>query len=78
MICPKCKGKVTICDTVHVNDTNETYRKRKCLECDHRFFTVEFEVDDDEKFRELWYKHNRITKHHDNWVEKQRTMEASK
>lgn len=54
--CPNCgeKGKV---ERTLVNDLNEeVYRKYKCKECSHIFYTVEFEVDDSQSFRELWNK----------------------
>lgn len=68
MNCPKCKGKLTVCDTVDVEGTNEIYRKRKCLECGHIFFTVEFEVDYTEDFEEIWSKNHRKTKAY--WAKK--------
>lgn len=56
MTCPDCCGKVTVADTVHITDTNEIYRKRKCLECGHVFYTTEFEVEKTEQFRNEWNK----------------------
>lgn len=40
MVCPKCGGKVTVSDTMHGFD-NDTYRRRKCLECGYLFHTIE-------------------------------------
>lgn len=59
MLCPKCKGKVTIKNTV-TNSSNETYRKRKCLECGNVFYTCEFEVDNNEEFLEEFRAYNRL------------------
>ena len=62
MNCPNCKGKVTVRDTVHVEKANEIYRKRKCTDCGHTFFTVEFEVDDDDALKGIWAKNYRTKK----------------
>ena len=59
MTCPKCEGKVTVTDSVHNSDTNETYRYKECLGCGRKFYTIEFEVDVDDKFMDEWYKHHR-------------------
>lgn len=40
MRCPECGGKVTVSDTLHGLD-NDTYRRRKCLECGYIFHTIE-------------------------------------
>jgi transcriptional regulator NrdR family protein len=53
MTCPKCKGKTQVYDTVHVS-WNETYRARKCLDCGHVFFTAEFEVEPNKRFKKEW------------------------
>ena len=62
MTCPECGGKVAVIDISHNTDTNETYRKKKCLDCNHRFQTVEFEVELDEKLTREWIKHHRHKK----------------
>ena len=59
MHCPKCEGKVTVCDTVHVKKTNEIYRKRKCTDCGHTFFSVEYEVDNDDALGLIWARNYR-------------------
>ena len=55
MKCPICYGKTKVIDTRHTSD-NETYRKRKCVECDHEFLSIEFEVFLTEKVMEKWNK----------------------
>ena len=59
MVCPKCKGKTLVIDTVKDIDYNEIYRKRRCQNCDYTFFTTEFEVRKTPQFREDWAKHHR-------------------
>jgi len=54
MICPKCKGKTRVVETRFYDIENEIYRRRKCIDCDNSFFTVEFEVEENEVLRELW------------------------
>lgn len=56
MNCPKCGGKVVVTDNAHNTDTNEIYRKKKCLVCNHRFTTIEFEVEQDKKFKSEFNK----------------------
>jgi transcriptional regulator NrdR family protein len=66
MTCPKCNGKIKVIDSAHNTDDNEMYRRRKCLECGHTFYTTEFEVaGDDNKFRNAWLKYHRNNKN--NW-----------
>ena len=59
MKCPKCGGKTRVRDNVNNEKTNERYRQRKCLECGHTFYTIEFEVDDDTQFRKDWIRNHR-------------------
>lgn len=55
MNCPKCGGKTKVTDVVNNFSHNETYRRRKCVTCDHVFYTTESEVDfKDEYFHKLW------------------------
>ena len=58
MICPKCGGPIKSTDSVHTEE-NETYRRKKCKLCSHVFYTVEFEVERDENFKETWYGNHR-------------------
>ena len=53
MKCPKCEGKAQCIDTVQTRD-NETYRKRKCLDCGHVFYTCEYMVFPNEEFMNEW------------------------
>lgn len=53
MKCPKCNGKVQVVDCVNTQ-YNEVYRKRKCTECGHVFYTCECMVYPDEEFKEEW------------------------
>ena len=41
MECPKCCGGTTVLET---RQSNGVKRRRKCLECGHRFSTVEVEA----------------------------------
>lgn len=43
MTCPMCGGKTKIYDSRP--DEESVKRKRECLECGHRFLTVEIDVD---------------------------------
>ena len=52
MHCPKCNGKVGVLDSTINPKDNEIFRKRKCNVCGHIFYTIEFEVEDNERFRE--------------------------
>lgn len=58
MNCPKCNCKTRVTDVAHT-DNNETYRRKRCSECGHVFFTIEFEADKDDAFWEDWQKFNR-------------------
>lgn len=60
MHCPKCEHlKTKVVDTVYNKTDDEFYRRRVCLKCRHRFYTVEFIIEDNEQFRKLWNKHYR-------------------
>lgn len=64
MICPICNSKVNVVDT-RPTPNNEIYRKRCCRKCGHVFYTIEFEVKQDEHFKKEWTKyqqHYRSTK----------------
>lgn len=68
MKCPKCEGKTKVIDTVH-GSSNEVYRRRKCLECDHRFYTQESEAVNNAAFKsEYWecHRNNRLYKQGEN------------
>ena len=60
MLCPKCGCEKThTFDNAFNPETNESYRRRRCTECSHAFFTVEFEVEETEQFGEDWKKWRR-------------------
>ena len=58
MVCPKCSGKVRIIDNVNVD--NDVYRKRRCVDCKHVFFTTEFEIEYEGVFRDEWNANYRM------------------
>ena len=41
MLCPKCKGKARVTNTTQSKDGMETTRYRTCIECNHKFNTIE-------------------------------------
>lgn len=41
MRCEKCKGKTTVLETRKNEKFSGVYRRRKCLNCGHKFITVE-------------------------------------
>lgn len=53
MICPECGGKIKVMETAQT-ENNETYRRKKCLECGRLIFTAEYEVEPTEQFRTEW------------------------
>ena len=57
MKCPKCGGKSYVTDTAQNTETNETYRRRKCRECQHVFYTAEAEVRRDKDFIDAWIRY---------------------
>lgn len=63
MKCPKCGGKATVKNTLHTDD-NETYRKIKCqdIECGNIFYTIEYEVEYDERLKKELAKCERMLK----------------
>lgn len=58
MTCPKCGGKVRVAYTEHNTETNETYRQRKCTECNYIFYTTESITEETPSFRKNWVKYN--------------------
>lgn len=46
MVCQICGGKTTVADTIMRVDV--IYRKRKYLECGHKFYTEETDCNGDE------------------------------
>lgn len=43
MTCPVCSGKTTVIDCA--KDVDEVVRLRRCIECNHRFYTAERDID---------------------------------
>lgn len=62
MKCPKCGGDVRIVDIVRAAD-NELWRKKKCEDCKRIFYTIEFEVEENQQFKEEWEVYIRTRKH---------------
>ena len=56
MFCPDCGVKTFVSDSAPDKKNNELYRERTCVRCHKTFFTTEFIVEEDDKFRELWLK----------------------
>ena len=57
MICPICGYKTQVLDVKTNTEENEVRRRRKCVQCGYRFWTMEFEV---ERPKKGW-------KHGNNW-----------
>lgn len=53
MVCPKCGGEIRAIDTLQASH-NETFRYKKCLDCGHKIYTVEFEVEPNSRFKKEW------------------------
>lgn len=51
MFC-KCKNKSKVVDTR--STYNEVYRKHYCESCGRTFYTIEFEVEENEQFENEW------------------------
>lgn len=49
--------KTTVIDLAAAPD--EKYRKRKCRACGNKFYTIEYEVEYDQRLRNEWVKYNR-------------------
>lgn len=58
MVCPKCGGDVRSTNTVQA-EHNETFRSRKCRDCGHLIYTVEFEVEPNKQFKKEWNRYLR-------------------
>lgn len=56
MTCPKCGCPAPIID-FRRNKDNEIYRKRRCECCYSIFYTIEYEIEPDEKFFKEWEKY---------------------
>ena len=54
MNCPKCGENSRVKLNLFDKKENEMFRRHKCPECGHSFHTVEFVVDENESFKEIW------------------------
>jgi transcriptional regulator NrdR family protein len=49
MNCPECESKTAVTETRHYEDPRANFeyvqRRRKCLECGHKFVSVEVTMD---------------------------------
>lgn len=52
--CPKCDSDTSVKGVRHDREENEVFRERKCKKCGERFFTVEFQVEENESFKKIW------------------------
>lgn len=60
MVCPKCGcNKISVKDSVKNITYNEIYRRRACSDCGHIFYTVEFEAEYNQRFKDEWKQHSR-------------------
>ena len=59
MICPICNGDVYVIDTVHNEEQGELYRRRKCTGCGRMTYSIEYEVEWNDKFKKQWTKWHR-------------------
>lgn len=58
MKCPECKNKIVVVDEVRTPD-NEVYRRNRCSECGHLFYSVEYEIEADKQLRDIWRKNKK-------------------
>lgn len=67
MLCPKCGNKAVIFDVRNDTEENEVYRHHKCTntECNNIFFSIEFQVEEDENFIKKWRSMSRGRKHNE-------------
>jgi transcriptional regulator NrdR family protein len=54
MNCSHCGGDTCVIITNYNTDTNERYRRRKCKTCGRVIWTIEFEVEFDDAYRNQW------------------------
>lgn len=59
MLCKFCKSNTIVIDGVDNRDTDETYRQRVCTKCGRAFYTVEFPVEVDKRFKNDWAVHHK-------------------
>ena len=54
--CEYCGGKMATKNVVHNTRDEEIYRQKRCVNCGHEIYTVEFEVEENRRFKEEWNK----------------------
>ena len=54
MNCPKCGRDTFIRGNRFDKEENEIFRIRMCKSCGNKFHTVEFEIEENETFKEIW------------------------
>lgn len=54
MKCPVCKSRVRVTNSVPIDELNEVYRSRQCMECGHKFYTAEMIVEPTTRFKSEW------------------------
>lgn len=54
MNCSECGGDTRVTDTNYNETANERYRRRKCKDCGRVIWTIEFEVEFDDRYQEQW------------------------
>lgn len=58
MKCPKCGRLAGQTDHIETEE-GEVYRELYCKTCDHKFYTVEYEVERNSQFVTMWNKHKK-------------------
>lgn len=53
--CPRCGGNIKTTYSVH-SDDGDIYRQKTCDACGHVFYTVEYEVIENDAFKKEWSK----------------------
>lgn len=59
MLCKYCKTNTIVIDGVDNRDSDETYRLRVCPRCGRSYYTVEFPIDVNERFKKDWADHHK-------------------
>lgn len=52
--CPECKTIKTVSVEEVRTSENEVYRRNRCIECGHVFYSLETEVEADKTLRDIW------------------------